>query len=96
VASFDLDKSEKDGWTAVKEASDRAMKHGYEVIGLTASSQEKIDALKKKYDLDFSFIQMDETTVKTIIRSNPGLLTLHKGTVTQKAHWNDADDLDFE
>lgn len=96
ITSYNLDNSESKGWEAVKKASDLALKNGYDVIGLTASGHEAIDALKKKYNLKFDFILLDETTIKTIVRANPGLLTLHKGTVKQKAHWNDADDLTFK
>jgi hypothetical protein len=33
------------------------------------------------------------TTLKTIVRSNPGILELQKGTIMQKLHWNDASEL---
>jgi hypothetical protein len=32
---------------------------------------------------------MDQTTMKTIIRSNPGVMILEKGTVKAKYHDND-------
>ena len=32
---------------------------------------------------------MDQTTMKTIIRSNPGFMVLEKGTVKAKYHYND-------
>ena len=28
-----------------------------------------------------------------MVRSNPGILVLNKGTVKQKVHWNDIDEL---
>jgi len=33
------------------------------------------------------------TTLKTIVRSNPGILELQRGTIMQKLHWNDASKL---
>jgi len=37
----------------------------------------------------------DEKALKTVISANPGIVKLHKGTVTQKVHWNDIQDLDL-
>ena len=65
------------------------------MIGLSASSQEKTEALVDDYDLNFKFYFCDETTLKTIIRSNPGLLELQKGTIKQKLHWNDVENFKF-
>jgi hypothetical protein len=46
--------------------------------------------MKKKYDLPFDFLFGDGTTLKTMIRANPGIITLKKGTVTGKWNWTDA------
>ena len=66
---------------------------GYKVIGLSASSLEVTGALTEKYQLNFDFYFCDETALKTIIRSNPSLIELQKGTIVQKLHWNDASKL---
>jgi hypothetical protein len=34
-----------------------------------------------------------KTALKTIIRSNPSLIELQKGTIVQKLHWNDVSKL---
>jgi len=47
------------------------------------------------YGLDFEFYFTDETTLKTIVRSNPAILVLNKGTIQQKVHYNDFDELKF-
>ena len=62
-------------------------------IGLSASSAENTDAVVAEYGLDFKFYFCDETTLKTIVRSAPGIIELQQGTITQKLHWNDAADL---
>jgi hypothetical protein len=35
----------------------------------------------------------DETTLKTMIRANPGVLILNKGTVVEKKNWVDLEDI---
>lgn len=90
VVAYSLFNTEKAGYKNIKEATDRAIAAGYEVIGLSASSQELTDELVMQKNLNFDFYFCDETTLKTIIRSNPGIMELQKGTVIQKYHWNDA------
>ncbi|MFC7358362.1 BT_3928 family protein [Jejudonia soesokkakensis] len=96
IIAYNLQNTEKDGYIPVKEVTDEALKKGYKVIGLSASSQEKTEALVDDYNLNFKFYFCDETTLKTIVRSNPGILELQKGTIMQKLHWNDAKDLQLE
>ncbi|MFN7014188.1 MAG: hypothetical protein ACK4ON_07975 [Bacteroidia bacterium] len=38
------------------------------------------------------FYNVDETTLKTMIRSNPGIMLLKKGTVVAMWHHNDTPD----
>jgi len=96
VVAYSLINSEKDGFYNIKRATDSAIKNGYKVIGLSSSSQEVTEELLEKYKLNFEFYFCDETALKTIIRSNPALMELQKGTIKQKLHWNDAADLKLE
>src|SRR5690606_4420634 len=93
IIAYSLGNTEKDGFLPIKEVTDKALKNGYSVIGLSASSQEMTEALVEEYKLNFKFYFCDETTLKTIVRSNPGILELDKGTIKQKLHWNDAQKL---
>ena len=40
--------------------------------------------------MDFEWLFVDGTVLKTIIRANPGIITLNKATVTGKWNWIDA------
>ncbi|MGY5847158.1 BT_3928 family protein [Salegentibacter sp. HM20] len=93
IVAYDLRKTERDGYKAVKELSDRAIKQGYKVYGLTASGEDRRQEILQQYDLKFDFYQSDETVLKTIVRANPGFVVLNRGTVTQKKHWFDAEDI---
>ena len=90
VIAYSLGNAEKDGFFPMREVTDEAIKKGYRVIGLSASSETMTADLVEDYKLNFQFYFCDETTLKTIVRSNPGILELQKGTILQKLHWNDA------
>jgi uncharacterized membrane protein YphA (DoxX/SURF4 family) len=93
IVAYSISNSDKNGFPTIKEISDKALKKGYQVIGLSASSPEVTGALTEEYSFDFDFYFCDETTLKTIIRSNPAIMEIQEGTIKQKLHWNDADDL---
>jgi len=90
VIAYSVYNTEKEGYKAIKNATDKAKDLGYDVIGLSASGEELTSQLIEDYNLNFDFYFCDETTLKTIVRSNPGILELQNGTITQKYHWNDA------
>ena len=56
---------------------------------LTASASDKIEIFNNNIKNKYSFLFTDETVLKTIIRSNPGVLLLSKGTIVNKWHHND-------
>lgn len=93
VISYDLAKAELEAFEAVKKITDRAIKKGYKVIGMSASNTQQAQVVKKEYNLDFDFYFTDQTTLKTIVRSNPGILVLEKGTIIEKVHYNDIETL---
>ena len=82
-----------DGLKKLKEFTDDAISKGYTVIGLSASGMIDKNRIKSNYGFNFEFYLCDEKVLKTIVRSNPGILHLNKGTVIQKAHWNDIEDI---
>ncbi|MBU3822916.1 DoxX family membrane protein [Flavobacteriaceae bacterium XHP0103] len=93
VVSYSLEHVNRDCMDALKKMTDEAIKKGYTVIGLSASGYETKKVIKDTYKLDFDFYLCDEKALKTIVRSNPGILKLNKGTVIQKVHYNDVDDI---
>lgn len=93
VVSYSLEHVNRDCMGALKKMTDEAIKKGYTVIGLSASGDETKKTIKDTYKLGFDFYLCDEKALKTIVRSNPGILKLNKGTVIQKVHYNDIDDI---
>lgn len=96
VIAYDLRKSNTAIFSEIKSITDAALLKGYKVIGMSASGPKQTADLVAEFGLDFNFYFTDETTLKTIIRSNPGVLVVEKGTIKQKVHYNDLDELVFE
>ena len=95
VILYNLDKSDTNGFPAMKEVSEKAIGKGYTVYGVSASFSDDLLVVQEKYNLPFEFLFCDETTLKTMIRANPGIIILDKGTVTQKKNWVDIEDLEL-
>ncbi|MGN0280755.1 MAG: BT_3928 family protein [Prevotella sp.] len=64
--------------------NDYAIEHGYRFICLTASTKKAINRWRDRTGAEYQFANTDETTLKTMIRSNPGLILLHDGTIEGK------------
>jgi len=60
--------------------------------GISASGENEIDNLRNEVELYFDFATMDETAIKTIIRSNPGLVLLKGDVIIGKWAWKDIPD----
>ncbi len=93
IIVYNLDKTDEKGFPAIKELANKAIKKGYTVYGVSASFTDDLILTQNKYNLPFEFLFCDETTLKTIIRANPGVVILNKGTVVQKKNWNDLDEI---
>lgn len=89
VIASSLEKSEFEGFQAIKKTALEAKKKGYKVYGATASFSDIIELTQNKYKLPFEFLFCDETTLKTMIRANPGVLMLEKGVIVDKKSWRD-------
>lgn len=72
----------------INEIYDYSTEYGYGFYALTSSSEDEIELWRDKTGAEYPFCQMDDITLKTIIRSNPGLLLIKEGTILNK--WSDS------
>ena len=89
VIAYNLEKSNREGMKKIAQLAIEAKRKGYKFIALTATSPDSFEAFKAETGADFDFFNTDEITLKTIVRSNPGLILLKKGTILGKYHFND-------
>ncbi len=80
----DMDKTYLSNFEDVMNYADE---YHYRFYCLTASVTADIVAWERENAVDLNFCQVDERTLKTIIRTNPGLVLLKEGTVINK--WAD-------
>ncbi len=86
VITHKLEKSDEEGLDMLRHLQNYALKNDFLIIGLTSSNWDEISRVKSEFSVDFPFFQTDDITLKTIVRANPGIVKLEKGTVTGK--WN--------
>lgn len=68
---------------------DYALEYDIPFYCVTGSSEEAINAWRDNTGAEYPFLMADEVLLKTIIRSNPGLVLLRDGTILGKWHYND-------
>ena len=95
IVAYDLEKANVAGLQKINDLYKKANAKGYYVAILTGSSADAITDVKKKYGFTFDALFCDATALKTIERANPSFVLLNQGTVTQKVHYNDSNDLKF-
>ncbi len=65
-----------------------------EVMVLTASDEQSFESFRHEVQLAAPYYFADATVLKTMIRSNPGLILLKNGAVRGKWHYRDVPTLD--
>ena len=60
----------------------------YQFIALTSSGPSDIDKFKHEHNALYDFATADQIVLKTMIRSNPGLMLIKDGTVIANWHYN--------
>ena len=95
VVAHDLSRTRGRAFTRkITPLAEKATQNGYPLIVLTGSSLDMIDTFRHTHQTPYPFYLSDEIALKTIIRSNPGLLLIKDGVVVHK--WPHRHIPDFE
>ena len=87
-----LNGSNRQALEKASEIADFCNAHGHRFYCLTATPRSEVELVKSELGLRYDFGFTDETTLKTVIRANPGLVLLQNGVVLGKWHYNDMPD----
>ena len=88
LMAYNRSKTDEKGWENIGSTVETLLANQTPVIALSASMPEDLHELGLNKQVPFAFT--DETTLKTMVRSNPGWVVLRKGVVVQKYHFNDS------
>ncbi len=92
VIAYDLDKTSRKGFDKLKTRYDTAYLAGISMVVVTSSIPGDVEAFKEMTTDNFDYFFADDIVLKTIIRSNPGLILLRDGVVLEKWHYHDLPD----
>lgn len=84
-----LELADDSNFGEIDQIYEYAQDHHYAFIALTASGAEAVAHWRDITGAEYPFYITDGTTLKTIIRSNPGLVLLRDGVVINKWSHND-------
>ena len=87
-----VEKADDSQLDLINQMYEYAEDNDYPFYALTASGQAGIERWRDMTGAEYPFCQTDETTLKTIIRSNPGLILLKDGVIIRKWSHNNLPD----
>lgn len=89
LVAYNLDETSVKEQDKINALANWARENEMQFICLTASLPDKSAEFAQKHDTPYEYFNTDEITLKTMIRSNPGLIVLKDGDVIEKYHYND-------
>ena len=72
----------------INELYEYCQENGYKFYALSSSSAEAIELWRDRTGAEYPFCIMDDITLKTMVRSNPGLMLIKGGVILNK--WPDS------
>lgn len=93
AVAYNLNQSDTQYQPAINQLAEYAREKGIRFYGLTSSSERDIETYKKRNHVPYEFCTADEIQLKTMIRSNPGVIILREGTILDKWAGKDVPDV---
>ena len=84
LIAYDLHNADDGNIDLINGVYDYCVENGYRFYCLTASSDDEILRWQDNTGAEYDFCRADDIALKTIIRSNPGLMLLKRGVIYNK------------
>lgn len=89
LVAYDLDKTNRNIQGRINDFVELCQKDGIEFIGITTSTPEKISDFRHEVQAMYDYYRCpDDVPLKTMIRSNPGLILFKSGVVIDMWHFH--------
>jgi len=92
INSYDLAKADLSAFAKLNDFAAKAYEDNISTAVLVSSQPSEIASFANQNKLKLDFYTADDIVLKTIVRSNPGLLLMKDGVILQKWHGNDIPD----
>ena len=89
IVCYDLSLTSSKHLDEINQLAAKAADEGIAVMALSSAGEEQKNKFIKEHKLNFEFFVTDGIVLKTMVRSNPGLMYLENGTVKGKWHENE-------
>jgi uncharacterized membrane protein YphA (DoxX/SURF4 family) len=89
LVAYDLMETDRAAFRKILPFYKQAVADGYSFVCLTATDFPGIRKFRLTNGTAFEFYTADDVVLKTMVRSNPGLILLKDGKVLGKWHYND-------
>ena len=84
VIAYNINKTDPENQEKLNRLAAYAKDKGYRFYGLSASAADDIRKYTEAHQVNYDYCSTDEIQLKTIVRSNPGLILLRQGTILDK------------
>ena len=94
VVAYNINKTNPDNQKKLNQLAAYAQDKGYRFYCLSASVADDTRKYAENHQVNYEFCSTDEIQLKTIVRSNPGLVLLREGTILNKWGHRDLPEVD--
>ncbi|MCB0819941.1 MAG: DoxX family protein [Bacteroidetes bacterium] len=88
LVSYDLNKANRDVQPEINEFAKACEKAGVPFYGLTAATPDAVEEFRHEVQSPYEYYITDATQLKTMIRSNPGLIMMQGPVVKNMWHYH--------
>jgi uncharacterized membrane protein YphA (DoxX/SURF4 family) len=94
IISPDLEKTSIKAWEQFNAVQQAAEAEGIHSFALVGADMSKIDSFRHQVQASYPFYTADYKTLKTILRTNPGIVLIDNATILEKWSWRDLPDFE--